>query len=392
MHRKKVYIHQQDNWPYFTWDNKRVLLKLGETRNLQGKLLGKMETLGFDLQNEAVLDTLTLDVIKSSEIEGEFLEKEQVRSSIARRLGLDIAGSVYSERNVEGVVEMMLDATQRYSTPLNSDRLFDWHAALFPTGRSNMYKITVADWRKGPMHVVSGPIGKEKVHYEAPKPELVAKEMSSFLYWFENEDGLDLVLKAAIAHLWFVTIHPFDDGNGRITRAITDMLLARSDKSIQRFYSMSAQIRVERKEYYNILEKTQKGHLDITEWILWFLNCLTNAINATEDILSKVLYKAEFWKLHSTTILNERQQKMINKLLDGFNGKLTSSKWGKINKCSQDTALRDIQDLIKKNILHKEASGGRSTNYELVKMLGGHKPPDYERGRHPQVSNLPNRD
>lgn len=371
MRRMKVYIHEQDNWPHFTWDNNKVLLKLGETRNLQGKLLGKMETLGFDLQSEAVLDTLTLDVIKSSEIEGEFLEKEQVRSSIARRLGLDIAGSVYSERNVEGVVEMMLDATQQYSAPLTSDRLFDWHAALFPTGRSNMYKITVADWRKDPMQVVSGPMGKEKVHYEAPKPERVAQEMNVFLYWFENEDGLDLVLKAAIAHLWFVTIHPFDDGNGRITRAITDMLLARSDKSVQRFYSMSAQIRVERKEYYNILEKTQKENLNITEWILWFLSCLTNAINATEEILSKVLYKAEFWKLHSTTILNERQQKMINKMLDGFKGKLTSSKWGKINKCSQDTALRDIQDLIKKNILQKEASGGRSTNYELVKMPGG---------------------
>ena len=371
MRRIKIYIHEQDNWPYFTWDNKRVLLKLGETRNLQGRLLGKMETLGFDLQNEAVLDTLTLDVIKSSEIEGELLEREQVRSSIARRLGLDIAGTVYSERNVEGVVEMMLDATQRYAAPLDSDRLFDWHAALFPTGRSNMYKITVAGWRKDPMQVVSGPMGKEKVHYEAPKPELVPQEMNKFLYWFENENELDLVLKAAIAHLWFLTIHPFDDGNGRIARAITDMLLARSDKSVQRFYSMSAQIRVERKAYYNILEKTQKGHLDITEWILWFLNCLTNAINATENILSKVLYKAEFWKLHATTILNERQQKMLNKLLDGFTGKLTSSKWAKMNKCSQDTALRDIQDLIKKNILQKEASGGRSTSYELVKMSGG---------------------
>jgi len=371
MRRIKVYIHEQNNWPNFTWDNRKVMLKLGETRNLQGKLLGKMETLGFDLQNEAVLDTLTLDVIKSSEIEGEFLEREQVRSSIARRLGLDIAGSVYSERNVEGVVEMMLDATQRYSKPLNSDRLFDWHAALFPTGRSNMYKITVADWRKDPMQVVSGPMGKEKVHYEAPKPEFIAQEMNAFLDWLENDDELDLVLKAAIAHLWFVTIHPFDDGNGRITRAITDMLLARSDQSVQRFYSMSAQIRVERKEYYNILEKTQKGNLNITEWILWFLNCLTNAINATEEILSKVLYKAEFWKLHSSTILNERQQKIINKMLDGFDGKLTSSKWGKINKCSQDTALRDIQDLIKKNILRKEASGGRSTNYELAEMPGG---------------------
>jgi Fic family protein len=368
----KVYIHEQDNWADFIWDNSQVLLKLGETRNLQGKLIGKMETLGFDLQNEAVLSTLTLDVLKSSEIEGEYLEKEQVRSSIARRLGLDIAGSVFSERNVDGIVEMMLDSTQCYSVPLTAERLFDWHAALFPTGRSGMYKITVADWRKeGPMQVVSGPMGKEKVHYEAPESERVAGEMNNFLNWFENEDGLDLVLKAAIAHLWFVTIHPFDDGNGRITRAITDMLLARSDKSVQRFYSMSAQIRVERKEYYNILEKTQKGNLDITEWILWFLNCLTNAINSTEEILSNVFYKAEFWKLHSTTILNERQQKMINKLLDGFNGKLTSSKWGKINKCSQDTALRDIQDLIKKDVLQKEVGGGRSTNYELVKMPGG---------------------
>lgn len=363
----KTYIHEQDNWPYFKWDSSKVMLKLAETRNLQGRLLGKMETLGFDLQNEAVLNTLTLDVIKSSEIEGEYLAIEQVRSSIAKRLGLEIAGSVHSERNVEGVVEMMLDATQRYFAPLTTDRLFDWHAALFPTGRSNLYKITVADWRKeGPMQVVSGPMGKEKVHYEAPKAERIASEISTFLDWFEGENGLDLVLKASIAHLWFVTIHPFDDGNGRIARAITDMMLARSDNSIQRFYSMSAQIRIERKDYYDILEKTQKGNLDITEWILWFLNCLTNAIKATEDILSKVLYKAEFWKQHSTTILNERQQKIINKLLDGFDGKLTSSKWGKINKCSQDTALRDIQDLIKKNILQKELSGGRSTNYELV--------------------------
>lgn len=373
MRRMKIYIHEQNNWPYFTWDNKLVLLKLGETRNLQGKLLGKMETLGFDLQNEAVLNTLTLDVMKSSEIEGKFLEKEQVRSSIARRLGIDIAGNVYPERDVDGIVEMMLDATQHYLAPLTSDRLFDWHAALFPTGRSNMYKITVADWRKDPMQVVSGAMGKEKVHYEAPKPERVAHEMNIFLDWFESENGLDLVLKAAIAHLWFVTIHPFDDGNGRITRAITDMLLARSDKSVRRFYSMSTQIRVERKEYYNILEKTQKGSLDITGWLIWFLNCLTNAINASEDILLEVLNKAEFWKLHSTTILNERQHKIINKMLDGFNDKLTSSKWGKINKCSQDTALRDIQDLIKKNILKKEAGGGRSTSYELVIMSGSKK-------------------
>lgn len=366
----RVCIHEKEDWNNFTWNNDQVMLKLGEARNLQGKLLGKMESLGFDLQNEAVLNTLTLDVLKSSEIEGEYLEKEQVRSSIARRLGIDIAGDVESERHVEGIVEMMLDATQRYDLPLTKDRLFGWHASLFPSGWSNLYKITVADWRKdttGPMQVISGPMGKEKVHYQAPSSDRIEYEMEKFLQWFENNNNIDLVLKAAIAHLWFVTIHPFDDGNGRITRAITDMLLARSDKNVRRFYSMSAQIRIERKQYYEKLEKTQKGNSDITEWILWFLQCLINAIDSTEGTLSKILYKAEFWKLHSTTILNERQQKILNKLLDGFDGKLTTSKWGKINKCSQDTALRDIQDLIKKNILQKEASGGRSTNYELKK-------------------------
>lgn len=377
----KIYIHENENWTDFTWDNKKVMIKLGEVRNQQGRLLGKMESLGFDLQNEAVLNTLTLDVIKSSEIEGEFLDIGQVRSSIAKRLGIDIAGAVESERHVDGIVEMMLDATQRYDMALTKERLFGWHAALFPSGWSNLYKITVANWRKdttGPMQVVSGPtclpdrqVGKEKVHYQAPSSEKVEKEMNAFLNWFEKEHEIDLVLKAAIAHLWFVTIHPFDDGNGRITRAITDMILARSDKSIRRFYSMSAQIRIERKQYYEKLEKTQKGNSDITEWILWFLKCLLNAIDSSEETLSKVFHKAEFWKLHFNTILNERQQKIINRLLDGFDGKLTTSKWAKINKCSQDTALRDIQDLIKKDILQKEASGGRSTNYELKKMPGG---------------------
>jgi Fic family protein len=284
----KVYLHEKENWTDFTWDNNQVTLKLGETRNLQGKLLGKMESLGFGLQNEAVLNTLTLDIIKSSEIEGEFLEKEQVRSSIARKLGIDIAGAVESERYVEGVVEMMLDATQRYDLPLTKDRLFGWHAALFPSGWSNLYKITVADWRKdttGPMQVVSGPMGKEKIHYQAPNSDRIESEMKKFLHWFENENSIDLVLKAAIAHLWFVSIHPFDDGNGRITRAITDMMLARSDKSVKRFYSMSAQIRVERKQYYEKLEKAQKGTTDITEWILWFLQCLINAIDSTENTL-----------------------------------------------------------------------------------------------------------
>ena len=374
LRRMKIYIHEKENWTNFTWDNTQVMLKLGKVRNLQGRLLGKMESLGFDLQNEAVLNTLTLDVLKSSEIEGEYLEKEQVRSSIARRLGIDIAGAVETERHVEGIVEMMLDATQRYNLPLTKDRLFGWHAALFPTGWSNLYKITVADWRNdtnGPMQVVSGPMGKEKVHYQAPGSDRIELEMENFLQWFESDNDIDLVLKAAIAHLWFGTIHPFDDGNGRITRAITDMMLARSDKSIMRFYSMSAQIRIERKQYYEKLEKTQKVNSDISEWILWFFQCLINAIDSTEEILSKIFYKAEFWKLNSTTILNERQQKILNKLLDEFDGKLTTSKWGKINKCSQDTALRDIQDLIRKDILQKEASGGRSTYYELKEMPVG---------------------
>ena len=364
----RSYIHEKENWTDFTWDNQQVIIKLGEARNLQGRLFGKMESLGFDLQDEAVLNTLTLDVVKSSEIEGEFLEIEQVRSSIARRLGIDILGSVVTGRHVDGIVEMMLDATQRFDLPLTKDRLFGWHSALFPSGYSNIYKITVADWRKdtaGPMQVVSGALGKEKVHFQAPSSERIEAEVTKFLTWFENIHELDLVLKAAIAHFWFVTIHPFDDGNGRITRAITDMILARSDKSIQRFYSMSAQIRIERKQYYEKLEKSQKGTSDITEWILWFLQCLINAIKSTEQTLALILIKAEFWRIHSTTILNERQRKILNRLLDGFDGKLTTTKWGKMNKCSQDTALRDIQDLIKKEILQKEAGGGRSSNYEL---------------------------
>ena len=363
-----IYIHEKENWTAFTWDNQQVMIKLGEARNQQGRLVGRMESLGFDLQNEAVLNTLTLDVLKSSEIEGEFLAIEQVRSSIARRLGIELAGAVESERHVDGIVEMMLDATQRYDLPLTKDRLVGWHAALFPSGWSNLYKITVGDWRKdttGPMQVVSGPIGKEKVHFQAPSSERIESEMKKFIDWFENERDIDLVLKAAIAHVWFVTIHPFDDGNGRITRALTDMVLARSDKSIRRFYSMSAQIKVERKQYYEQLEKAQKGNSDITDWILWFLDCLIHAINSTEETLAKVLHKSTFWKTHATTLLNERQQKILNRLLDGFDGKLTTSKWAKITKCSQDTALRDIQDLMKKDILQKDSSGGRSTNYEL---------------------------
>lgn len=370
----KAFIHQQDNWPNFTWRSDEFVNLLSEARNLQGRLFGKMESLGFDLRNEALLDTLTLDVLKSSEIEGEFLNPDQVRSSIARRLGMEIAGSVESDRNVDGVVEMMLDATQNCFKPLTADRLFDWHAALFPTGRSGMYKITVADWRKdttGPMQVVSGAMGKEKVHFQAPDSSLLENEMKLFLEWCNMDTGTDLVIKAAIAHLWIVTIHPFDDGNGRITRALTDMLLAQSDNSTQRFYSMSAQIRLERKQYYEILEKTQKGNLEITEWIKWFLNCLINALKSTDFVLTRVLFKADFWSRHSKTLINERQKKLLNKILDGFDGKLTSSKWAKIAKCSKDTAIRDINDLIKKDILQKESAGGRSTNYELKEMPTG---------------------
>ncbi|MEF8984982.1 MAG: Fic family protein [Bacteroidales bacterium] len=364
----KIYIYQQDDWPSFKWNSDEFIGLLSKARNLQGRLFGKMESLGFDLRNEAFLDTLTLDVLKSSEIEGEFLNPDQVRSSIARKLGMIIAGSVESDRNVDGVVEMMLDATQNCFKPLTKERLFDWHAALFPTGRSGMSKITLADWRKdtsGPMQVVSGAMGKEKVHFQAPNSSRVDNEMNIFLEWFNNNIETDLVLKAAIAHLWFVTIHPFDDGNGRIARALTDMLLAQSDESTQRFYSMSAQIRLERKQYYEILEKTQKGNLDITEWIKWFLNCLINSLKSTDIVLNRVLFKAEFWKKHSETEINERQKKLLNKILDGFEGKLTSSKWAKIAKCSKDTAIRDINDLISKNILKKEEAGGRSTSYEL---------------------------
>ncbi|HYW97205.1 MAG TPA: Fic family protein, partial [Bacteroidales bacterium] len=280
---------------------------------------------------------------------------------------------VESDRNVDGVVEMMLDATQRCFDPLTAERLFDWHAALFPTGRSGMYKITVADWRKdttGPMQVVSGAMEKEKVHFQAPDSDLVEKEMTRFIDWFNNRE-IDLVIKAAIAHLWFVTIHPFEDGNGRITRALTDMLLAQSDKSNQRFYSMSAKIRIERKQYYEILGKTQKGNLDITHWIVWFLNCLINALKSTDSILTIVLFKAEFWQKHLNTAINDRQKTILNRLLDGFKGKLTSSKWAKIANCSKDSAVRDINDLIEKGILQKEAAGGRSTNYKLIGMPAG---------------------
>lgn len=365
----RMYIHQNKAWPNFTWNDRELSKLLTSVRHKQGRLLGKMEGLGFSLKKEATLQTLTLDVLKSSEIEGEILNPDQVRSSIARRLGMEVAGLVPSDRNVDGVVEMMLDATQRHNLDLSDERLFGWHAALFPTGRSGMYKIVVGNWRNNskddPMQVISGAMGRETVHYQAPDAELLEQEMKHFLTWFNSLSDIDPVLKAGIAHLWFVTIHPFDDGNGRIARAITDMQLGRADESTQRFYSMSAQIRVERNTYYSMLEKTQKGNLDITEWLEWFLICYDRALSNTDQTLAKVMQKAKYWENTATANINDRQRLMLNKLLDGFEGKLNSSKWAKITKCSQDTAGRDISTLVEKGLLLKEAAGGRSTSYIL---------------------------
>ena len=368
------YIHQTNIWPKFTWDHQQIMSMLGPVRSRQGRLLGRMEALGFSLRNEAVLQTITLEVIKSSEIEGEKLDLAKVRSSIARRLGMNVAGLVPPDRHVEGVVEMMMDATQNFDKPLTKERLFDWHASLFPTGRSGMHKIMVGAWRldaDGPMRVVSGPIGREKVHYVAPDADRLESEMKKFLDWFGNSKDLDPALKAGIAHLWFVIVHPFEDGNGRIARAIADMQLARADGSRERFYSMSVQIRQERSAYYDILEKTQKSTdvtkdgIDITVWLEWFLGCLSRALGTTESTLANVFKKARFWEAHTSASINERQRTVINKLFDGFEGKLTTSKWSKITKCSQDTAWRDINDLIEKKVLIKDPAGGRSTSYSL---------------------------
>jgi Fic family protein len=364
-----TYIHELPEWPEFQWDSKILAKPLASVRHRQGRLIGRMEGLGFPLRIEAVLQTLTEDVIKSSEIEGEILDRKQVRSSIARRLGMDIGALAPADREVEGVVELMLDATQNYDEPLTQERLFGWHAALFPTGRSGIRRITAGAWRddkRGPMQVVSGAVGRERVHYEAPKVGLLDRDMKFFLTWFEEEKAIDPVLKAGVAHLWFVTIHPFDDGNGRIARAIADMQLARSEKSPQRFYSMSAQIQHERKAYYDILEATQKSDLNITAWLAWFLSCLGRAFEGAEGILAGVLRKARFWEKHGTAAINERQRDMLNRLLDGFEGKLTSSKYAAIEKCSPDTALRDITDLVDRGILQKDEAGGRSTSYSLT--------------------------
>jgi Fic family protein len=364
-----TYTHELADWPAYRWRDDALTARLAAVRHRQGRLIGRMEALGFQLKTEAVLQTLTEDVLKSSEIEGEMLDKEQVRSSIARRLGIDIGALAAKDRDVEGVVEMMLDATQRYAEPLTPDRLFGWHAALFPTGRSGMTRITVGAWRKdqtGPMQVVSGPMGRERVHFEAPAAHRIDADMQAFLDWFNNAATVDPVLKAALAHLWFVTIHPFDDGNGRIARAIADMALARSEGTVQRFYSMSAQIRIEHKTYYEILEQIQKHDLDVTPWIEWFLACLDRAFDGAEQTLASIMTKARFWDGHRDFAFNDRQRTILNRLLNGFEGKLTSSKWAVLAKCSQDTALRDIDGLLTHGVLAKDVGGGRSTSYSLV--------------------------
>ncbi len=363
-----TYIHELPDWSKFHWDHEALGAQLAAVRHRQGRLLGRMEALGFSFKREAVLQMLTLDVLKSNEIEGEILNAEQVRSSIARRLGLEIAGLAAVDRNLDGVVEMMLDATQNFDKPLTAERLFGWHAALFPTGRSGLHKIRVGAWRddaKGPMQVVSGPIGHERVRYEAPAADRLDAEMAGFIDWANRQSKTDPVLKAAIAHMWFATIHPFDDGNGRIARAIADWLLARSEKSAQRFYSMSAQIRQERDAYYDVLGKTQKGTLDITNWIEWFLGCLDRAFDGTEITLAAVFRKARFWESYANAPLDERQRLVLNIMLDGLDGKLTSTKWAKLAKCSHDTALRDIRVLVERGVLVKDPAGGRSTSYSL---------------------------
>jgi len=359
------YIYQYENWTNFTWKEHEISKLYGEVKYLQGKLSGIMSTIGFSQKEETLLNTFTFDILKSSEIEGELLNFDQVRSSIARRLGIEVAGLVASARNIDGIVEMMLDATQRYELPLTEERIFGWHSTLFPNGYSGGYKIDVACYRSGEMQVVSGAMGKEKVHYEAVAAEKVKSEMDIFLHWLNTDFSVDAVIKAAIAHFWFVIIHPFDDGNGRIARTISDMQLARAEKSPQRFYSLSSQILVERKRYYEVLQKVQHSNNDITEWLQFFLTCMKNALLASENATVQILQKAKFWVIHEHTPINERQRLIINKLFDGFNGKLQSSKWAKICKCSQDTAIRDIKDLIEKGILQQEDAGGRSTNYEL---------------------------
>ena len=363
------YIYQHKQWPDFQWDANIISALLASVRFKQGRLIGQMENLGFQLQKEATLMAMTEEIIKSSEIEGEILDVAQVRSSIARRMGIDVAGIVASDRQVDGVVDMMIDATQSFEQALTDERLFGWHALLFPSGRSGARKIVVGHWRSNakedPMQVISGAIGRERVHFQAPDSVYIPTEINAFISWFNEELKLDALLKAAIAHLWFVTIHPFEDGNGRIARTIADMQLTRSDQSPYRFYSMSAQIRLERNAYYEILEETQKGEMDITNWVMWFLSCLDRALDSSRGLLDKVLVKAKLWERFKLVSMNERQSQMINMMLDGFDGKLTTTKWAKITKTSADTALRDIQDLINKNVLVKVGESRKGSSYEI---------------------------
>ncbi len=365
---KKMYVHENKYWPHFSYSLTNVGHQLGQVRSKQGQLLGYMSSLGFEMRGEASFDTVTLDVLKTSEIEGVFVHPEQVRSSLARKLGVLYTNQLPADRNVDGIVEMMLDATQNFDVPLTKERLLNWHRWLFPEATSGGLAIEVGQWRTdstGPMQVVSGPMGKEKVHFQAPDAHRLDYEMDNFLAWFNAKDTLDQVLKAAIAHFWFVTIHPFDDGNGRIARAIADMQLAKADGIKQRFYSMSAQIRIDRKRYYDILEKSQRGNLDIDEWLEWFLECLDRAVDASKVLLKKTTDKAKFWQKHQQKTINERQRTMLNKFMGDFVGVLNTSKYAKMCKCSADTALRDLQDLVQKQMLLKDEAGGRSTNYVM---------------------------
>ena len=364
----KRYIWQQPDWPHWVYDHRRLAPLLGQVHRAQGHLLGRMHDLGLDLREQATLRVLTEDVLKTSEIEGERLDAGSVRSSIARRLGVDIGALAPADRHVDGVVDMVLDATHWHSTRLTAARLFGWHAAMFPTGYSGLARIRVGQWRddaQGPMQVVSGPVHRRRIHYEAPPAALLNAEMTDFLTWFNLDQQDDPVIKAGLAHLWFVTLHPFDDGNGRMARAVGDMALARAEGSAQRYYSLSAQIQRERKDYYDRLESTQKGDMDITDWLEWFLGCLLRALQGAETTLASVLAKARFWQRWAATPMNDRQIRLLNRLLDGFEGKLTSSKWAAIARCSQDTALRDITELLERGVLKKSEGSGRSTGYEL---------------------------
>lgn len=363
------YLWQESDWPNWRYDLAALSGPLSEVSRAQGVLLGRLADVGMPLRDQASLATLTEDVIKTTEIEGEVLNLESVRSSLARRLGVDVGAVAPIDRHVEGVVEMVLDATSRSSEPLSTERLFGWHAALFPTGYSGMHKIRVGQWRNdadGPMQVVSGPVHRRKVHYEGPPAASLDSEAARFLAWANEEAGEPLLVKAGLAHLWFVTLHPFDDGNGRIARAVGDLFLARADGSPQRFYSLSAQIQRERQDYYDVLERTQKGSLDVTGWLAWFLGTLGRAATSAQGTLDKVLFKARSWQRWAGTPMNERQVKLVNRLLDGFEGKLTSSKWAAITRCSPDTALRDISELLTLGVLRKLPGGGRSTGYALA--------------------------